>query len=122
MSKAPKARRSKSLSRSDKLSMSTSRTSSPYHDKENGSRRSSEIVLNSSGSRTSLEKARSMKKFMPARLSSDTSHTSHPRSESVLSEETQQTWAAYQQEPSFDDVRAFSIDQITLEIDRRYIA
>ncbi|KAF9031829.1 hypothetical protein BDZ89DRAFT_1012844 [Hymenopellis radicata] len=100
LSKTPKPRRSKSLSRNDKLSISMSRTSSPYQDKENGSRESNEQTT-SSGSRTSLEKARSMKKFIPgARLSSD--HT-QSRSESVLSEEAQQTWAAYNQEASFDD-------------------
>ncbi|KAF8915243.1 hypothetical protein CPB85DRAFT_1433156 [Mucidula mucida] len=91
LSKTPKTRRSKSLSRSDKLSMSTSRTSSPYQDKENGSRESNEqsasITHTPSGSRTSLDKARSMKKFIPsARLSSDHSQSNPLRSDSVLSE------------------------------------
>lgn len=120
----PKSRRSKSLSKSDKVSMSASRTSSssPYQDKENGSRSSTTEAPSAtpSGSRTSLDRARSVKKFMTttSRLSSDTSHTSLQRSESILSEETQQTWEAYNQEPLFDDVSTPNLTADDLHSDR----
>ncbi|KAK0206893.1 hypothetical protein DFS33DRAFT_1317748 [Desarmillaria ectypa] len=101
-----KSRRSKSISRSDKLSIS--RTSSPYDMSSKDSRISSEasssmMAHTPTGSRTSLDKNKSMKKIISnsSRLSSDTS--THKRSESILSEETKQTWAAFNQGLSFDD-------------------
>ncbi|KAG7447582.1 uncharacterized protein BT62DRAFT_947663 [Guyanagaster necrorhizus] len=102
-----KLSRSKSISRSDKLSIS--RTSSPYDMSSKDSRISSEasssmMAHTPTGSRTSLDKNKSMKKIISnsSRLSSDTNNT-HKRSESILSEETKQTWAAFNQGLSFDD-------------------
>ncbi|KAK0190588.1 hypothetical protein F5146DRAFT_1044855 [Armillaria mellea] len=102
-----KSRRSKSISRSDKLSIS--RTSSPYDMSSKDSRISSEasssvMAHTLTGSRASLDKNKSMKKLISnsSRLSSDTNNT-HKRSESILSEETKQTLAAFNQGLSFDD-------------------
>ncbi|KAK0444430.1 hypothetical protein EV421DRAFT_1801011 [Armillaria borealis] len=99
-----KSRRSKSISRSDKLSIS--RTSSPYDMSSKDSRISSEASSSHTltGSRASLDKNKSMKKLISnsSRLSSDTNNT-HKRSESILSEETKQTLAAFNQGLSFDD-------------------
>ncbi|KIY73974.1 hypothetical protein CYLTODRAFT_365006 [Cylindrobasidium torrendii FP15055 ss-10] len=122
MSKAPKVRRSKSLNRADsKMSKATSRASSPYQ--ESSSQLSSDAHGSPSGSRTSLDK-RSMKKLAP-RASSDTVHTTTGRSDSALSEETQQTWSAYQEFEDdaslaeFDDLmRSTSTMKVSLTPDR----
>jgi hypothetical protein len=112
LSKSPKPKRSKSFSRSDKVS--SSRTSSPLQDpsspgKESSATSSARSRISSdaspmstiaptstSGSRSSFDKGRAMKMF--SRTSNDRDwegQGGHKRSESVLSEDTKQTLTAY---------------------------
>ncbi|KAJ7739894.1 hypothetical protein B0H16DRAFT_1424434 [Mycena metata] len=107
LSQAPKPRRSKSFSRSDRPSLSSSRPSpDPSASQQTRSRTSTDTTATTaampaatpSTSRSSFDKAR--KKLMPGsnRNSTDEkeSQNSHKRSDSVLSDETKQSLAAYQ--------------------------
>ncbi|KAJ7591469.1 hypothetical protein C8J56DRAFT_935648 [Mycena floridula] len=122
LSKSPKPRRSKSFSRSDK--QTTSRTSShqePSSSTKDSStpppagRFSSEIsvtttLIGGHSSRSSIDKGRGMKKFMNSRASND--GEGHKRSDSTLSEETKQTLAAYNRQPSLEDPSLQEFDDL----------
>ncbi|KAE9404838.1 hypothetical protein BT96DRAFT_988929 [Gymnopus androsaceus JB14] len=100
LSQAPKPRRSKSFSRNDK---NISRTSSTNHDHSSGkdsppgNNRLSSDGMPSGSNRSSFDRAKSMKKLINGRSSSsnDSVSNGHKRSESALSDETKQNWAAY---------------------------
>ncbi|KAF5332010.1 hypothetical protein D9758_014576 [Tetrapyrgos nigripes] len=132
LSQAPKPRRSKSFSRGDKLS----RASSVHQDQSSGKdsptpppvSRNSDV---SSGhtSRSSIDRAKSMKKFISSgRTSNDGSGSlhGHKKSESILSDETKNTWAAFTQSDQdnaslqdFDDfMRSDSTMKVSLTPDR----
>ncbi|KAL0580523.1 hypothetical protein V5O48_001510 [Marasmius crinis-equi] len=131
-----KSRRSKSISRTDKLSMS--RTSSrDGHSPARGSftpprvssEGSSTVIPGPAGSRTSFEKARSIKKFMPNGRNSGDRETSsvngHKKSDSSLSERSKQAWVAYTQQEDdgslqeFDDLmRSDATMKVSLTPDR----
>ncbi|KAK7470255.1 hypothetical protein VKT23_001689 [Stygiomarasmius scandens] len=128
LSQAPKPRRSKSFSRGDKLS----RTSSVQQDQSSGkdsptppatTRVSAEASANN---RSSLEKAKSMKKFISgSRTSNDGSMNGHghKKSDSVLSEEIKGTWNQIDQDDAslqdFDDLmRSDSTMKVSLTPDR----
>ncbi|PPQ83130.1 hypothetical protein CVT25_003707, partial [Psilocybe cyanescens] len=95
LSKTPKTRRSKSFSRSDRLSMS--RTSSPQHDLTSASSaksrqsfdgQSSTTPSSAGGSRASFEKARAIRMFSNGRSLGDieVAPGGHKKSESLKSE------------------------------------
>ncbi|KAL0070102.1 hypothetical protein AAF712_002589 [Marasmius tenuissimus] len=106
-----KPRRSKSISRTDKLSISRnssqegmSSTKGSFTPPRLSSEGSAAATTGASQSRTSSERARSMKKFIAnGRNSGDRdtlSVSGHKKSDSVLSEHSKQAWASYNQ---FDD-------------------
>ncbi|KAF9464821.1 hypothetical protein BDZ94DRAFT_1320696 [Collybia nuda] len=121
LSKAPKPRRSKSFTRGDRQS----RTASPHQDLSNGkdsasarSRLSSDTSgvtamggppISTQSARSSFEKTRAMKMFMAnSRASNDRDaegYTGHRKTDSVLSENTKQTLAAFNhsESPTFED-------------------
>ncbi|KAJ7771084.1 hypothetical protein DFH07DRAFT_241274 [Mycena maculata] len=117
LSKTPKPRRSKSFSRSDRPSISRTSPSNqdlPSSGREHRPRGSTDTsataatsatattmpVVAASSSRSSFDKTRMKKLMSGSRNSSERegdSQNSHKRSESVLSEDTKQTLAAYNQ-------------------------
>ncbi|KAJ7167697.1 hypothetical protein C8R46DRAFT_1191771 [Mycena filopes] len=115
LSQAPKPRRSKSFSRSDRPSLSSSRPSpdpSASSTAQHRSRVSTDTTATAtmpsaapSTSRSSFDKAR--KKLMSSNRNSSelesNSQNSHKRSDSVLSDETKQTLAAYQSDNPPED-------------------
>lgn len=126
LSKGPKPRRSKSFTRGDK----TSRTSSSHQDSSSTKdsptpppgRLSSETSMTSTAmsSRTSIDKTKGMKKLLNSRTSNDYGD-GHKRSESILSEDTLTANGSYE-DPSaqeFDDLmRSGSTLKVSLTPDR----
>ncbi|TFK72055.1 hypothetical protein BDN72DRAFT_957648 [Pluteus cervinus] len=114
LSKAPKPRRSKSFTRSDK-----SRTSSPHQDISvskdttiNGAQRSrlsSETTPfassppTNSAPRTSFDRARSMKNFRPTWSTEGDGQNSHKKTNSLMSEETKGSNGGSEEKASFED-------------------
>lgn len=139
LSKLPKPRRSKSFSRPNDTSSPISRTSSPQQhsapqtlnhssslpprsrisSESSGSMATTKLAQgNGLNSRSSFDKTRAMKMFSNSRSSADQgangsvheSQRSHKRSDSVLSDGTRQTLAAFNgidREPPSVDVRTF---------------
>ncbi|THV08194.1 hypothetical protein K435DRAFT_814695 [Dendrothele bispora CBS 962.96] len=133
LSQAPKPRRSKSFSRGDKLSRTTSIQQDQSSRKDSPTpppvtaRVSSDTGPNAN--RSSFEKARSMKKLISgSRTSNDGSMNGHghKKSDSILSEDTKGTWAAVAQIDQddsslqdFDDLmRSDSTMKVSLTPDR----
>ncbi|KAJ7228169.1 hypothetical protein GGX14DRAFT_611536 [Mycena pura] len=144
LTQAPKPRRSKSFSRNDRSSLSRNSPNqdlSSGHDSSMGHRSRGSTDMTSSTSittittpasgstsRSSFDKAR--KKLMPAsRSSNEDGQNGHKRSESVLSDETKQTLAAYNRnevgpedsalEKEFDNLmRSGSTMKVSLTPDR----
>ncbi|KAJ3812009.1 hypothetical protein F5876DRAFT_38338 [Lentinula aff. lateritia] len=92
LSQEPKPRRSKSLSRNDKRSDQSSGKDSPSPPTNN---RLSLDAMPPGSTRSSMDRAKGMKKLINGRNSTSNESNGHKRSESVLSDETKQTWAAY---------------------------
>ncbi|KAJ3923740.1 hypothetical protein F5877DRAFT_30796 [Lentinula edodes] len=92
LSQEPKPRRSKSLSRNDKRSDQSSGKDSPSPPTNN---RLSLDAMPPGSNRSSMDRAKGMKKLINGRNSISNESNGHKRSESVLSDETKQTWAAY---------------------------
>ncbi|KAJ7129197.1 hypothetical protein C8R44DRAFT_776139 [Mycena epipterygia] len=121
LSQAPKPRRSKSFSRSDRPSLSQTSNqdlSSSSHHRPRGSTDTGATTTTSatatmpaltasgSSSRSSFDKARMKKLMTGGRNSSDRdgdSQNGHKRSDSVLSDDTKQTLAAYNQNDAPED-------------------
>ncbi|KAJ4471649.1 hypothetical protein C8R41DRAFT_776669 [Lentinula lateritia] len=92
LSQEPKPRRSKSLSRNDKRSDQSSGKDSSSPPANN---RLSLDAMPPGSNRSSMDRAKGMKKLINGRNSTSNESNGHKRSESVLSDETKQTWAAY---------------------------
>ncbi|KAJ3775691.1 hypothetical protein FB446DRAFT_824789 [Lentinula raphanica] len=95
LSQEPKPRRSKSLSRNEKnVSRSDQSSGKDSPSPPTNSRLSLEGAPPGS-SRSSMDRAKGMKKLINGRNSSSNDSNGHKRSESILSDETKQTWTAY---------------------------
>ncbi|KAJ3985758.1 hypothetical protein F5890DRAFT_1508207 [Lentinula detonsa] len=95
LSQEPKPRRSKSLSRNEKNVSRSDQSSGKDSPSPPTNSRLSLEGLTPGSNRSSMDRARGMKKLINGRNSSSNESNGHKRSESTLSDETKQTWAAY---------------------------
>ncbi|KAJ4479119.1 hypothetical protein J3R30DRAFT_3474226 [Lentinula aciculospora] len=96
LSQEPKPRRSKSLSRNDRtVSRSDQSSGKDSPSPPTNSRLSLDGIPPAGSNRSSMDRAKGMKKLINGRNSSSNESNGHKRSESTLSDETKQTWAAY---------------------------
>ncbi|KAJ3788151.1 hypothetical protein GGU11DRAFT_742543 [Lentinula aff. detonsa] len=95
LSQEPKPRRSKSLSRNEKNVSRSDQSSGKDSPSPPTNSRLSLEGLTPGSNRSSMDRARGMKKLINGRNSSSNESNGHKRSESTLSDETKQAWAAY---------------------------